>query len=193
MGMPLDDILDLAIDRRQRAVQQRHAGRARDPFGAGKTLGALQPALAGKPLGDIDLVGGQDVDAEEAIALQQRPGRRFAVDADDQGRPARPTATTPTSPSCPRCPCRVPAVMTLTPPVSWRMAPRKSLGGHFAFDRHGRGQRNSWAPHRSDVSSVALQQVLQDRAFQRREFGRTALPRTRNIDSRCRARCGRPR
>jgi hypothetical protein len=36
--MPLDDFLDLTIDRGQCADQQRRAGSPRRPFGAGKTL-----------------------------------------------------------------------------------------------------------------------------------------------------------
>ena len=42
--------------------------RAVRPLRAGKPVGALEPALAGEALGDVDLVGGQDVDAEDAVA-----------------------------------------------------------------------------------------------------------------------------
>ena len=101
MGVPLDDILDLAIDRRQRADQQRHAGDARVPLRAGKTVRTFQAALAGEAFGDFKLVGGEDVDAEEALTLQDRPGRRLPVDADDQGRRLDRQRRTPTSPSSP--------------------------------------------------------------------------------------------
>ena len=46
-----------------------------------------------------------------------------------------------------------------------------------------RGQRNSWSPHRVGSIFRTFQKIFQDRAFQRRQFGRTALPRTRNIDA----------
>jgi len=52
----------------------RHAGRTRGPFGAGEALRALQAILAGKTLGDIELIRCQDVDAKESVALQQREG-----------------------------------------------------------------------------------------------------------------------
>ena len=52
----LDDMLDLAIDRRQRACQQRHTGGTRRPMGAGEAIRALQAALAGELLGDVELI-----------------------------------------------------------------------------------------------------------------------------------------
>ena len=70
----------------KRTHQQRHAGYAGSPLRARKAVRALQPILAGEPLGDIELVGGEDVDPEEAVALEQRPGRGLPVDADDQRR-----------------------------------------------------------------------------------------------------------
>ena len=35
--------------------------------------------------GDLELISGQNVDTEEALTLQDRPGRGVPVDADDQG------------------------------------------------------------------------------------------------------------
>src|SRR4051794_29041208 len=46
----LHDLLDLAIERRQRADEQRNARDRRHPLGTFETIGALQPALAGKAL-----------------------------------------------------------------------------------------------------------------------------------------------
>ena len=71
--MPLDDVLGLAVDRGQGAEQQRHAGYARGPLRAGKAVRAFQSILAGKPLGDIELVGGEDIDAEKPETPEQRP------------------------------------------------------------------------------------------------------------------------
>jgi len=79
MGVTLDDLLNLAVGRRQGAHQQRHARRARHPFGAGEPVRALQSVLAGKSLGDVKLIGGQNIHAENAKALQERPGRRFPM------------------------------------------------------------------------------------------------------------------
>ena len=73
MGMPLDDILDLTVDRSQRANQKRHPRCTRDPFGSDKPLRAFQSGLAGKSLGDVELIRVQDIHAEKAVALQQRP------------------------------------------------------------------------------------------------------------------------
>jgi hypothetical protein len=64
MGVPLDDVLDLAIDRRQCAHQQRHAGDALVPLRAGEAIRTLEAALAGEAFGDLKLVRGQDVDAD---------------------------------------------------------------------------------------------------------------------------------
>src|SRR5262249_49132216 len=70
MGMPLDDLLRLAFDRRERADQQPCTGGARRPSRTGKPLGPLQPALAGKSLRNLLLFTIEDVDAEIAVLLQ---------------------------------------------------------------------------------------------------------------------------
>ena len=44
MGVPLDDVLGLAVDRGQCADQKRHAGHAREPIGAGEAVRALKPS-----------------------------------------------------------------------------------------------------------------------------------------------------
>src|SRR5580692_7664067 len=41
MGMTFEHILDLTIDRRQGAYQQRHTRRTGDPFGPGKPLRSI--------------------------------------------------------------------------------------------------------------------------------------------------------
>ena len=69
MGMPFDDVFHLAINCGQPADEQRHAGSCRRPFGACKTLGALEAALACKLLGNLDLIGGQDIDPKDAVPL----------------------------------------------------------------------------------------------------------------------------
>src|SRR3954451_2638070 len=73
----------------------------------------------------------------------------------------------------------LPAVMTLTPPVNWRMARRKSLAvTSVSIDT----ARTTEFIGTSQVGRIfrPFQQILQDRAFQRREFRRAALPRARN-------------
>src|SRR5512132_1903473 len=75
-----------------------------------------------------------------------------------------------------------PAVMTLTPPVSWRMALRKSPAEtSLSIDT----LRTREFMGTSQVGSIfrAFQKIFQDRAFQRREFSRPTPPRTRNIDA----------
>src|SRR5690349_14498861 len=48
--MPLDDILDLAVDSGQRIDQQRYAGCPAEPLRTGKAAGALGAILAGEAL-----------------------------------------------------------------------------------------------------------------------------------------------
>ena len=67
MGVPLDDFLDLAIDRRQRADQKRNAGDSRRPLRTREPIRAFQAAFAGKPFGDIELAGGEDIDSENNL------------------------------------------------------------------------------------------------------------------------------
>src|SRR4051812_45191984 len=75
-------------------------------------------------------------------------------------------------------PC--PAVMTLTPPVNWRIAPRKSVED---TSRAIAIWRTTEFMAASEVGAIfTLQQVLQDRAFQRGQFGRAATARTRDVD-----------
>src|SRR3569833_3512510 len=76
----------------------------------------------------------------------------------------------------------LPAVRTLTPPGNWRMALRKSLtvtSGSIDTVRTMEFMLTS------QVGRIfgAFQKMLQDRAFQRREFGRTALARTGHVDA----------
>ena len=71
----------------------------------------------------------------------------------------------------------LPAVMTLTPPVNCRMALRKSPEvTSVSIDT----ERTTEFMGTSQVGSIfrAFQKIFQDRAFQRRQLGRTALPRT---------------
>jgi hypothetical protein len=44
VGIPLDDVVNRTVDRRQRALKQRYAGRALRPDSTGKTVDALQSA-----------------------------------------------------------------------------------------------------------------------------------------------------
>src|SRR6476620_12410330 len=75
-----------------------------------------------------------------------------------------------------------PAVMTLTPPVNWRMALRKSLAVTSASIDTARTTEFMVT---SQVGSIfhTFQKIFQDRAFQRRQLGRTALPWPRDIDA----------
>src|ERR1700730_18640893 len=73
MGMALDDILDFTVERGQCSDQERHPRRAGYPVGTGKPVCALQARLAGKSLGDVELIRVQYIDAEEAVLLQARP------------------------------------------------------------------------------------------------------------------------
>src|SRR5437870_13074568 len=76
----------------------------------------------------------------------------------------------------------IPAVMTLTPPVNrriaWRKSPEEASGSIETL-------RTTEFMATSQVGRVfsPLQQVFQDRAFQRRKLRRAALARTRNIDA----------
>src|SRR5215216_6706586 len=75
----------------------------------------------------------------------------------------------------------LPAVMTLTPPVNWRMALRKSPEvTSFSIDT----ERTMEFMGTSQVGTIfrAFQKIFKNRAFQRREFSRPALARTGNID-----------
>ena len=69
MGMPFDRLLDLAVDGGESIGKQRHTGYSRDPSRGGKTISALEAIFASKSLGDIKLIRGQYVNAEEAVAL----------------------------------------------------------------------------------------------------------------------------
>src|SRR4051794_27873356 len=76
----------------------------------------------------------------------------------------------------------LPAVMTLTPPVNWRIALRKSpevTSGSIDTERTMEFMGTS------QVGSIfrAFQKIFQDRTFQRCQFGRTAPARTGNIDA----------
>src|SRR4029079_6381901 len=76
----------------------------------------------------------------------------------------------------------LPAVMTLTPPVNCRIALRKSLEVTLvSIDT----ERTREFMGTSQVGRIfrTFQQIFQDRAFQRREFDRPALPRTGHIDA----------
>ena len=74
VGVTLDDLLDLAIERGKRTSEQRHAGHGRHPVAASEAIGPLQSAFAGKALGNVELVGVEDVHAESAVTLDQREG-----------------------------------------------------------------------------------------------------------------------
>src|SRR5882724_5159161 len=76
----------------------------------------------------------------------------------------------------------LPAVITLTPLVNWRMALRKSPEVTWvSIDT----ERTMEFMGTSQVGSIfrAFQKIFQDRAFERRELGRAALPWARNIDA----------
>jgi hypothetical protein len=127
MGVPFDDFLDFALDRGQRAGQQRYARGAGGPFGAAKAPGALEPVLAGNrsaisiwselriltPKKPYRCSSGQ----EEAPRLMLTIRVGGSTDNDDTEVTVIPAMSLPR-----------PTVMTLTPPARWRMAPRKSLG-----------------------------------------------------------------
>src|ERR1700709_2279407 len=74
-----------------------------------------------------------------------------------------------------------PTVITLTPPARCRMAPRKSSG---------ETPRSMLMLRTMEFMAASLfqgfvggfQKIAQDRAFQRRQIGRTAPARARNID-----------
>lgn len=77
MGVPLDDILDHAVDRRQCPDKQRRAGDTRDPLRAGKTLDVLQTALPGEPLGDFKLIGRENVTPKKPCRVSALAMTRF--------------------------------------------------------------------------------------------------------------------
>src|SRR3954465_3343357 len=72
-----------------------------------------------------------------------------------------------------------PAVMTLTPPVRWRMAPRKSAEETGISVMRSRGTTfMAYSPKWGSLylgTIVRRQKVAQDRAFETRELGRAAL------------------
>src|ERR1700722_1718091 len=74
-----------------------------------------------------------------------------------------------------------PTVITLTPPARWRMAPRKSTE---ETSRSILMLRTAEFMAASQVKCFVrgLEQVAQDRTFQRREIGRTAPARARDVD-----------
>src|SRR5215213_2364940 len=76
----------------------------------------------------------------------------------------------------------LPAVITLTPPVNWRMALRKSPEVTSASTDT---ERTMEFMATSQVGTIfrAFQKIFQDRAFQRRELNRTAPARTGDIDA----------
>ena len=82
--MAFDDILGFALDRSQRASQKTCARRPHDPACTSKTLVAFQPAFAGKPFRDVDLLGIENIDSKDAVFAQERPGGGGTIDADDQ-------------------------------------------------------------------------------------------------------------
>src|SRR5690348_14692393 len=74
-----------------------------------------------------------------------------------------------------------PAVMTLTPPVRWRIAPRNSSAATAGSIETLRTME-FMATSQTGRVFAALEQVLQDLAFQRGELGRTAPARPRQVD-----------
>src|SRR3984957_7519964 len=74
-----------------------------------------------------------------------------------------------------------PTVITLTPPARWRMAPRKSTE---ETSRSILMLRTAEFMAASQVKCFVrgLEQVAQDRTFQRREIGRAAPARSRDVD-----------
>ena len=70
---PLEELLDLAVERRDRVAEHRRAGGKREPGGVGIPVSALDTATAGEPLGDGYVLRPQDVHGKGAMAYEDRP------------------------------------------------------------------------------------------------------------------------
>src|SRR5579883_2117772 len=76
-----------AVERHRATLQHRRPSRQARPFAhVDEALVALDAVHAGKALGDLAMVGRQDVDAEEAGLADRIVRRRRLVDADQQLR-----------------------------------------------------------------------------------------------------------
>ena len=67
VGAALDDVLNRTVDAGERVVEQRRAGRQRDPVCPGKPRFAPQAAASSEALGEVFVAGGEDADREYAV------------------------------------------------------------------------------------------------------------------------------
>ena len=85
VGMPLDDLFDAAIHRRERVGKDRRAGDQRNPVALSKTLGAGE-AAAGEAPGKLLVAFGENIDRECAFAPRRSECRRCKIETDNQRR-----------------------------------------------------------------------------------------------------------
>ena len=64
MGVAFDDLLDQAIERRDRIGKDWGAGRERDPLRCVETAGSMHAAVSAEPMGERLMASGEQVDRE---------------------------------------------------------------------------------------------------------------------------------
>src|SRR5271154_3675358 len=84
--MSFDPLFNIAIEHGDRIGEAMRSAWQRQPTPVLIALFPLKARAAGKTFGEFALIGGKNVDGEDAKACQSRVTRRRAVDAHDQGR-----------------------------------------------------------------------------------------------------------
>lgn len=86
MPVPLDDVLDRAIDRSQRTRQHQCAAFQRAPIRIFIARRALDTALAGEAIRHRLLAGRKNIEAETIVPTDGGPDGSAAIDVHDDGR-----------------------------------------------------------------------------------------------------------
>jgi hypothetical protein len=144
MGVAFDDLLDQAIEGRDRIGEDGRAGRERGPLCAVEAPGSMRAAVSAEAMGERVMARGEQADREGALVAQCGEGRGRTREAEDKRRRAQRTG---------------------------REQRDRATEARFALstsdDRHPRGQR----PHRlskGGAVGVAQAPVAHDRASTRR-------------------------
>ena len=82
----LEDLLDPAVDRRQRVGEQRRAGGERRPATDGEARRAARAGAAGEAVGEFAVARAEQIDREGAGLAQPLERQCVAAEADEQGR-----------------------------------------------------------------------------------------------------------
>ena len=126
--MALDHFLEFAIERRERARQNRRSGDQRRPIAAAKAVQTLEVVTAGETIRELMLLCRQEVDRKMPIALKKRQDGRFTVDAGQEIVGGSSDSDVTDVAVMPAHSLSFPAVTIPTPAASCRIASRNAFG-----------------------------------------------------------------